>query len=88
MGSAIIKRLVDDKGTHPLENLQLEENHQGGDVLSENVERGRKYRKTHHQEDRNCSTQWTISRNRRRGDRMGRSRAFSYSSMGMTSAIQ
>lgn len=41
-----------------------------------------------HQDVLNDSTQWTISLRRKRGDRIGNSLAFSYSSIGMTSAIQ
>lgn len=41
-----------------------------------------------HHELLRLSTQCAMSLSRRRGDRMGSSRAFSYSSIGMTSAIQ
>ena len=40
--------------------------------------------RTHHQVDRRDSTQCTISFRRSRGDRIGKSRAFSYSSIGIT----
>ena len=39
---------------------------------------------THHHEERRLSTQCTMSLRRRRGLRIGRRRAFSYSSMGIT----
>ena len=58
--------------THPLENL-----HGISSVIQVRDA-------THHQDERSDSTQWTINLSRSLGERIGRSLAFSYSSMGMT----
>lgn len=68
--------------THPLENLI-----ETGSERKRRRDQPRDPRmpgSTYHQEDLSCSTQCAINRKRKRADRIGSSRAFSYSSIGMT----